>query len=129
MPGPRAPLLPAPNTVKDSALVGLESIACYHCGSDAATPFLAAEDDLTGKPGRFHFVRCSGCGLVYQNPRLNVERIKDYYDDEYIAHRKKTNWGILTPFYKRAMEKHDRKKDELISRGAKLNENSEVLDV
>jgi SAM-dependent methyltransferase len=104
-------------------------VACCSCGSDSAVLFITAEDDLTGKPGRFQFVRCASCGLVYQNPRLSVERIKDYYDDEYIAHRKKTSWGILTPFYRRAMEKHDRKKEELVTRHARLDENSEVLDV
>ena len=106
-----------------------ETVACYSCGSDAGTPFITGEDDLTGKPGRFHFVRCTRCGLVYQNPRLNVERIKDYYDDEYIAHRKKTSWGILTPLYSRAMENHDRRKDRLMSKHVKLDRGSEVLDV
>ncbi len=111
------------------ALDGLETVACYYCGADTAAPFLDAEDDLTGKPGRFHFCRCTQCGLVYQNPRLNVERIKDFYDDEYIAHRKKTRWGLLTPFYNRAMEKHDRQKDALVSRYVQLGAASDVLDV
>lgn len=117
-----------PNT-RDVELIGLEPVLCYHCGHSHSTPFVTGEDDLTGKPGRFHFVRCGECGLVYQNPRLNVERIKDYYDDEYIAHRKKTNWGILTPFYRRAMEKHDRKKDELIRGYVSLGPSSDVLDL
>ena len=110
-------------------LVGLEPVACYYCGGTASTPFVSGQDDLTGKPGRFHFVRCVACRLVYQNPRLNVERIKDYYDDEYIAHRKKTDWGVLTPFYRRAMEKHDRRKDELVGRFARLGSDTDVLDV
>jgi SAM-dependent methyltransferase len=106
-----------------------ERVACYCCGADGATPFIVGEDDLTGKPGRFSFVCCSRCRLVYQNPRLNVERIKDYYDDEYIAHRKKTNWGILTPLYRRAMDKLDRRKDQLVSKHIHLGRDSAVLDV
>jgi 2-polyprenyl-3-methyl-5-hydroxy-6-metoxy-1,4-benzoquinol methylase len=106
-----------------------ETVACYCCGGTAGTPFLEAEDDLTGKPGRFPFVRCADCGLVYQNPRLGLERVKDFYDDEYIAHRKKTRWGLLTPLYNRAMEKHDRHKDELVSRHVRLGGRSSVLDV
>ncbi len=50
----------------------LESIACYGCGDDDPIPFLQAEDDLTGKPGKFSFVQCAGCGLVYQSPRIDV---------------------------------------------------------
>lgn len=106
-----------------------ETVPCYHCGSTACTDLVVGQDDLTGKPGSFQFVTCDDCGLAYQNPRLTVERIKDYYDEEYIAHRKKTDWGILTPFYNRAMDKHDRQKDKLVSRYVNLETNSQVLDV
>ncbi len=118
-----------PPLVREPVPTDLESVACYCCGSEARVPFLIAEDDLTGKLGRFPFVRCTDCGLVYQNPRLNIDRIKDYYDDEYIAHRKRTNWGLLTPFYNRAMEKHDRQKERLVSNYITVGPGSEVLDV
>ena len=106
-----------------------EAVACYLCGSAEATALVTAEDDLTGKPGRFSFVTCNGCGLSYQNPRLKLDHIRAYYDDEYIAHRKKTDWGVLTPFYRRAMDKHDRDKAALVSRYLTLGPHSAVLDV
>jgi 2-polyprenyl-3-methyl-5-hydroxy-6-metoxy-1,4-benzoquinol methylase len=106
-----------------------ERVACYLCGTTACDPFLEAEDDLTGKPGRFTFVTCRGCGLRYQNPRLTVERIGAYYDDEYIAHRKKSDWGVLTGFFNWVMDRHDRQKDALVSRYVALSRDSEVLDV
>jgi len=106
-----------------------ESVACYLCGSSHHRPLTSAEDDLTGKPGQFAFVTCEDCGLAYQYPRLGLNRIKDYYDDEYIAHRKKTDWGMLTPLYRRAMDRHDRSKVELVRRFASLHENSSVLDI
>jgi SAM-dependent methyltransferase len=106
-----------------------ETVACYGCGSGDAAPLTTAQDDLTGKPGLFHFVRCAVCGLAYQNPRITLERIGDYYDDQYIAHRKKRNWGPLTPLFERAMNKLDADKDRLISRYVQLTSSSEVLDV
>jgi 2-polyprenyl-3-methyl-5-hydroxy-6-metoxy-1,4-benzoquinol methylase len=106
-----------------------EPVNCYACGSRESTPFVNAEDDLTGKPGRFTFVRCRNCRLAYQNPRLKLEHIGAYYDDEYIAHRKKTDWGWLTPFYARAMDRHDRDKAAIVERYVKLDAESEVLDV
>jgi 2-polyprenyl-3-methyl-5-hydroxy-6-metoxy-1,4-benzoquinol methylase len=106
-----------------------EAVACYLCGSKQADAFVTAEDDLTGKPGRFSFVTCSHCKLAFQNPRLKLEHIGAYYDNEYIAHRKRTDWGILTPFYTRAMGKHDRSKVALVSRYQKLGRNSSVLDI
>jgi SAM-dependent methyltransferase len=105
-----------------------ENIPCYLCGSEAAQDFISGEDDLTGKPGRFRFQRCAGCGFVYQRPRLRIEHIKPWYDDEYIAHRKKTDWGWMTPLYRRAMDRHDRAKAAIVSRYVGLGPQSDVLD-
>jgi SAM-dependent methyltransferase len=106
-----------------------ETVACYQCGGEAASPFVVAEEDLTGKPGRFQFVQCDACGLAYQNPRLRLEHIGAYYDDEYIAHRKRTDWGVLTPLYQWAMEKHDRDKLALCEGYVSLGAGSRVLDI
>lgn len=114
----------APGTVP-----ALEPVACYYCGGLESKHFISAEDDLTGKPGTFRFVRCNRCGLVYQNPRIPIERIVEYYDDEYIAHRKRRRWGALTPLFERAMNKLDADKDRLVSRYVALSARSEVLDV
>ena len=106
-----------------------ETIRCYACNSTQHKAFVTAQDDLTGKPGNFQFVRCVDCQLVYQNPRIKMEAIGAYYDDEYIAHRKKKDWGILTPLYNYAMRKHDRDKLALVRRFVKLHRNISVLDV
>src|SRR5260221_7630788 len=75
----------APKAVAPHAAT-FERVACYACGSGDTRPLVTAEEDLTGKPGRFTFVTCANCGLAYQNPRLKIEHIGAYYDDEYIAH-------------------------------------------
>jgi len=111
------------------ALVDLETIACCACGSRSSTEFLHAEDDLTGKPGRFRFVTCDACGLHYQNPRLTVDAVKAYYGDEYIAHRKKTDWGALTRFFEWVMDRHDRQKEAIVRRYVRLERGIEVLDI
>ncbi|MES3025711.1 MAG: class I SAM-dependent methyltransferase [Pseudomonadota bacterium] len=106
-----------------------EACACYLCGAAAADPLVTGEDDLTGKPGRFSFVRCRQCALAYQSPRLTLDWVKLYYDDEYIAHRKKTDWGWLTPFYEKSMRKHDLSKLALVDRALKLAPGQRVLDI
>jgi 2-polyprenyl-3-methyl-5-hydroxy-6-metoxy-1,4-benzoquinol methylase len=107
----------------------LEPVACYLCGGGTSTPFVSAEDDLTGKPGRFHFVRCLGCGLAYQNPRINLSHIRAYYDDEYIAHRKRRNWGPLAPLVRWAMGRLDVAKERIVKRHVLLSPTTRVLDV
>ena len=106
-----------------------ESVSCYACGSAEAVFFIEAQDDLTGKPGRFRFVRCEDCGLVYQNPRVPAAAIGGWYDDEYIAHRKKSDFGLFTPLYRWAMQRHDRRKLALVRRYAPLDAGCRVLDL
>lgn len=114
---------------KNPANYRFENVNCYQCDADDYKFFLKGEEDLTGKDGEFQYVKCNSCGLVYQNPRIAVDQIKEFYDGEYIAHRKKKNWGVLTPLYEWAMNKHDRDKDKLVSEFVNLNSETEVLDV
>ena len=88
-----------------------EPVSCYVCGSTEHDDFITAEDDLGGTPGTFRFVRCTRCALAYQNPRVALEHIGAYYDDDYIAHRRKRDWGLLTPLFERAMNQLDADKD------------------
>lgn len=55
----------------------LRSVACALCGSDAARRFYD-ESSL--------WVRCSGCGLVYQNPQPVRDELLDRYDREYFQY-------------------------------------------
>ncbi len=106
-----------------------EKVNCYQCGESECREFLIGEEDLTGKDGSFLYVKCKNCGLVYQNPRLNLESIKEFYDQEYIAHRKKTDFGILTPIYEWTMNKHDRDKERLVKRFISVDSSKKLLDV
>lgn len=107
----------------------LEDNPCPSCGGHDATFFIEAQDDLTGKPGRFRFVRCQDCELVYQRPRIVLDDIGAYYDTEYIAHRKKTDWGVFTPLYEWGMNGHDRRKVDLVGRYVSLRKDVRVLDI
>jgi SAM-dependent methyltransferase len=112
-----------------AATFHVEEIPCYGCGGTSCRPLLVAEDDLTGKPGRFPFVVCEHCGLAYQNPRVDVDGVKDFYDDEYIAHRKRRSWGPLGGLVDRALERLDRSKIGITARYVDLPRAGAVLDV
>ena len=106
-----------------------EPVACYICGGSKARRFIEAEDDLSGKPGRFTFVRCDRCGLVYQSPRLTLDHIRPYYTDGYIAHQRRNRWGALSPLFNAAMASLDRAKLRIVDRYVRLTPQSAVLDV
>ena len=106
-----------------------EIVPCLSCRATAIREFIFAEDDLTGKPGRFRFVTCNSCGLAYQSPRLTVEHIKEFYDDEYIAHRRKKTGGWLAPLLCWVLDGVERRKERLARRYAAIGPTTEVLDV
>ena len=112
-----------------AGLTAFESVGCLACGGKSSTPFLTGEDDLTGKPGRFTFVTCSDCELVYQSPRLTLEGIRPYYEDQYIAHQPHARWGVLAPLFRAAMGSLDRAKLRIVRRHTTLGPSSRLLDV
>ena len=120
---------PGPGAAPGSEDADFEAVVCCGCGRDASDPFITAEDDLTGRPGRFTFRRCRGCGLVYQTPRLTIERVKDYYDDDYLAHQTRSAWGWMSPLFHWAMGSIDREKLRICNRYMAFEPSSTVLDV
>ncbi len=106
-----------------------EAVRCYNCGGNDYSYFLTGEDDLTAKEGQFQYVKCNHCELVYQHPRLVIGQIKSFYDDDYLAHRKRKRYGMLTPLVDWTLNKHDRVKERIIRKYCKLYNNSEILDV
>ncbi|WP_340200307.1 class I SAM-dependent methyltransferase [Ascidiimonas sp. W6] len=115
--------------LNNPAHLRFEQVRCYVCGSHKYDEFLIGEEDLTGKEGEFLYVKCQDCSLVYQNPRIGIDGIKEYYDGEYIAHRKKKDWGLLTPLYEWAMNKHDRDKSKIVKKFVPLSSKTNTLDV
>jgi SAM-dependent methyltransferase len=56
---------------------------CPLCGARAPSVMLRFPDRLQHKPGEFTLERCSGCGHIFQNPRLSFEGLDFYYADFY----------------------------------------------
>lgn len=53
----------------------LETVACNLCGGGRTEPW--------GASNGFKIVRCAGCGLVFVNPRLNREGLRQVYGQNY----------------------------------------------
>lgn len=115
--------------IEPDVILETEEVDCYLCGSKDGVLFLTGEDDYTGKPGKFPYIRCGNCGLVRQNPRLSLEAVKPFYDDAYLSHAKRLNFGPLTPIVKHALSKHDREKLKICQKQVALSDQSSVLDV
>ncbi len=58
-----------------------EKVACDLCGSTDLKPFLLATTTWEHQ-GKFDFVQCRKCGLVFMNPRPVMKEIGQYYPAE-----------------------------------------------
>ncbi|MFC0038139.1 class I SAM-dependent methyltransferase [Actinomadura rayongensis] len=56
---------------------------CPWCGSHSPRPYITSLDYQQRKPGTFRLDRCTSCGHVFQNPRLNEAGLEFYYRDYY----------------------------------------------
>lgn len=65
-------------------------VVCALCGSDEATRLFEAVDRLHGIDGRFRYVRCKRCGLVYMNPQVVPESVGLLYPESYAPHADKS---------------------------------------
>lgn len=61
---------------------------CPGCRSRVERPqvLLRGHDRLTGAPGSFSVLSCSGCGLAFTHPRLRPEEFATYYPESYSAY-------------------------------------------
>lgn len=64
----------------------VETVPCPLCGEWRATRLFEQRDLALGVPGVYAVTRCDGCGLLFQNPRVCVDRLGDTYPQEYAAH-------------------------------------------
>ena len=62
-------------------------VLCNLCGSASAKPLFSAIDRLYGLKGRFQYVRCDNCGLVYMNPQVTPDCISQIYPENYAQHQ------------------------------------------
>lgn len=51
-------------------------------------------------PGRFNFVRCSQCGLVFQSPRVPEKEVGQYYNPRTYWGEVRNPWIEYSPLYK-----------------------------
>ena len=63
----------------------MEYVACNLCGAEDASHCCTV--------GEFRIVRCSGCGLIYTNPRRSADAIPDIYSKEYFFSRNPAELG------------------------------------
>jgi len=98
-----------------------ENITCDLCGSEKSF-ILHEKTDLLKLPPPLKIVRCSGCSLVYLNPRLRRNDYETFYDSNYY-----NSWDHLKIVKQKGKEYEN--KYNLIERHLDLRRKGKLLDI
>ena len=60
-----------------------EFVPCDTCGITGAPEYMRMADRLYGVPGTFTIAKCQSCGLLFTNPRPNLNFIDSLYSNYY----------------------------------------------
>jgi 2-polyprenyl-3-methyl-5-hydroxy-6-metoxy-1,4-benzoquinol methylase len=63
-----------------------ERTECPVCGPAPTEPGFRARDRLHGLGGEYTYERCTGCGLLYMNPRIRPDAVMHVYPQDYQPH-------------------------------------------
>ncbi|CAI8287492.1 MAG: Uncharacterised protein [Owenweeksia sp. TMED14] len=77
----------------------------------------------------FNFDQCSNCELVFLNPRVSLDHLKNYYTSHYLPYRGAKAWGKFEQLVEGSQKKLDLRRVKRIKEAHKLSEKSLVLDV
>jgi len=83
----------------------LEETSCISCGGSEYETVFEAYDRIFGG-GPYPYVRCAGCGLVYENPRIKKALIGHYYPEKSYTWKELSDEPKLVPRLMNRLEKH-----------------------
>jgi methyltransferase family protein len=107
-------------------------ITLTHCPACLSTHF----NDLIQTPAQMHpskeifqFQQCKQCSLVFLNPRVPLDNLKEYYTDFYLPYRGSSAWGKYKNQVESSQRKLDKKRANWIGKLQNINPKTVVLDI
>ena len=77
----------------------------------------------------FNFDQCANCQLVFLNPRVNLDNLKNYYTSYYLPYRGSKAWGKYSKLVKGSQKKLDLKRVKRVKEMCSVSPKSLILDV
>ena len=77
----------------------------------------------------FNFDQCEDCKLVFLNPRVPLDQLKNYYTSNYLPYRGAKAWGKYEKLVEISQKKLDRKRVKCTKDAHILSPDSLILDI
>ena len=107
----------------------IKIISCPVCGDSSFESFIKTKAQMHSSKELFNFDQCSSCHLVFLNPRVSLNNLKNYYTSYYLPYRGAKAWGKFHQLVESSQKKLDLKRVKRIIDYHKLSEKSLILDI
>ena len=87
----------------------LQLNSCPVCSSNKINSFITTRAQMHPSEELFNFDQCAECALVFLNPRVPLDQLKNYYTSYYLPYRGAKAWGKFAQLVEGSQYKLDLK--------------------
>ena len=102
---------------------------CPICNASSIVSFIKTTAQMHSSKELFNFDQCANCQLVFLNPRVNLDNLKNYYTSYYLPYRGSEAWGKYSKLVEGSQKKLDLKRVKRVKEMCSVSPKSLILDV
>lgn len=102
---------------------------CPICNASSIPSFIKTTAQMHSSKELFNFDQCANCQLVFLNPRVNLDNLKNYYTSHYLPYRGSKAWGKYSKLVEGSQKKLDLKRVKRVKEMCSVSPKSLILDV
>jgi 2-polyprenyl-3-methyl-5-hydroxy-6-metoxy-1,4-benzoquinol methylase len=102
---------------------------CPVCNATSIASFIQTTAQMHSSKELFNFDQCAKCQLVFLNPRVELDELKNYYTSHYLPYRGAEAWGKFEKLVEGSQQKLDLKRVQRIKKAHSIVPESLILDV
>ena len=103
--------------------------SCPVCEASSIGPFIKTNAQMYSANEVFNFDQCTNCLLVFLNPRVPLDKLKNYYTSFYLPYRGARAWGKFEKLVESSQKKLDIKRVRRVQATQEIFTNSLILDI
>ena len=107
----------------------LQLANCPICNATAIGSFIKTTAQMHSNKKLFNFDQCAECKLVFLNPRVPLDQLKNYYTSHYLPYRGAKAWGKFEYLVESSQRMLDLKRVKRVRDAHIISSKSLILDV
>jgi len=102
---------------------------CPTCNAASIGSFIQTTAQMHSNKELFNFDQCVACKLVFLNPRVPLDQLKNYYTSHYLPYRGAKAWGKFEHLVENSQQKLDLKRVKRLKDAHAISSETFILDV